>query len=433
MRLVHVTTHRRERTDRGGGGRALLLLLALAPGLWQCTAAERRPAPQPAAVAAPGSWRPAPELQRLVDPYPAVVGPSWLGADVATSVRLTDDHYLWLFGDTLLGSVRTDCEGGAAYCDRVAAADGFIANSIGVMTRDLDGSFFPLVKYWRTIDGVPAPIFAAEDEDEFLWPLAGLVVGTKLLVTTTRQTREAGLASHGNVLVIVENPEDPPYEWRYGRHEIPHVVPSAGGADESAALSWATALVRQGEYVYLFGSRGGATDGATPVARFPVSEELGDGAPLRPSYLQRGERGELVWTRSFDASRLVTLEGLPGTSEATIDRDGSGTWESFQIAALEFDVRRFRAARLLGPWRDDGVVYEIPAPWSAPRPEGETGFAAYAAKSHPELAAPGGGVVSYNVNVAFGTLEEAIEALETTNGFYVPQLIASPPTATLRP
>lgn len=410
---------------------AAWLLAALVPWLWQCAAIERTPAPRPGTVAAPqGSWQAAPELQRLVDPTPAVVGPSWLGADVATSVRLTDDHYLWLFGDTLLGSVQTDCADGATYCDRVADADGFIANSIGVMTRDLDGSFFPLVKYWRTERGVPAPIFAAEDEKEFLWPLAGLVVGTKLLVTTTRQTREAGLSSHGNVLVVVENPEDPPHEWRYSRHEIPHVVPSAGSEDEDASLSWATALVQRGEHVYLFGSRGSATAGTTILARFPVAELQRPDFVLRPDYLQRGRDGAPVWSGRFDAGRLVDVTGLPGTSETTIDHDASlDAWASYQIAPLEFDIRRFEADDFFGPWRDGGVVYSIPPPWSVPRPGGETGFAAYAAKSHPELAPPRGGVVSYNVNVAFGTLEEAIEALETVHGFYVPQLVASPPGA----
>jgi hypothetical protein len=416
---------------RGGTNRpgAVWLLAFLVPWLWQCAAVERRPAAAPrGAVPAPaGSWRAAPELQRLVDPYPAVVGPSWLGADVATSVRLTDDHYVWLFGDTLLGSVQTACADGATYCDRVAHADGFIANSIGVMTRDLDGSFFPLVKYWRTEQGVPAPVLAAEDEKEFLWPLAGLVVATKLLVTTTRQTREAGLASHGNVLVVVENPEDPPYDWRYTRHEIPNVVPSAGNSDDDSSLSWATALVQHGDHVYLFGSRGGATDGTTILARFPVADVLAPRFRLRPGYLQRGDDGAPIWTERFDAARLVDVAGLPGTSETTIQREPSaGPWSSYQIAPLDFGIRRFGATDFVGPWRDEGVVYSIPPPWSAPRPAGETGFAAYAAKAHPELAEPEGSVVSYNVNVAFGTLEEAIDALETMHGFYVPQMVASP-------
>ena len=427
-------TDRRQGTSRRNHrGHALdfraLILAAILPWLAHCAAVERRPpAPTsaPEAVSARG-WGPAQELQRLIDPYPAMVGPSWLGADVATSVRLTDDHYLWLFGDTLLGSLETDCPHDESYCDRSAQADGFIANSAGVMTRNLDGSFFPVVKYWRTSEGgVPAPIFAAADPEEFLWPLSGLVVGTKLFVATSRQTRAGGLASHGNVLVVVDNPEDPPYEWRYTRHEIPNVVPSAGGEDETRAMSWATELVRDGDYIYIFGSRGGATDAQTILARVRATDLLAPGLELRPSYLLETDDGALVWSTAFDAARLHVIPGLPGTSETTIQRDPkSGRWVSFQIPALGFDVRQYSAATLTGPWRDEGAVYSIPAPWSAPRRRGETPFAAYAAKSHPELAPAPASAVSYNVNVAFGTLEEAIDALETIEGFYVPQLIES--------
>jgi hypothetical protein len=404
--------------------RRALLLAALVPWLAQCAAVERSAAPVPVAAVSARGWRASPELQRLVDPSPEVIGPSWLGADVATSVRLTDDHYIWLFGDTLLGSVETDCPDGASYCDRRADDDGFIANSVGVMTRDLDGSFFPLVKYWRTVDGAPAPVLAAADPDEFLWPLAGLVVGTRLLVTTTRQTRAAGLASHGNVLVVVENPEDPAYDWRSTRYDVPNVVPSAGNGGEDAGMSWATALVARGDHVYLFGSRGGATEARTILARLRVADLLARELRFRPSYLLETDDGALVWSETFDGSRLHEIPGLPGTSEATVDRDPhSGRWSSFQIPPLAFEVREYTAERLIGPWRDEGPVYSIPPPWSAERPGGETPFAAYAAKSHPELVPPSAGALSYNVNVAFGTLEEAIEALETIEGFYVPQMV----------
>ena len=51
-------------------------------------------------------------------------------------------------------------------------------------------------------------------------------------------------------------------------------------------------------------------------------------------------------------------------------------------------------------------------------------FATYAAKSHPELAPPGGFAVTYNVNLANGTLETAERAAEEHDAFYVPQFVA---------
>ena len=68
-----------------------------------------------------------------------------------------------------------------------------IANSVGVMTLDAGGAFRPLDKYWRTIDGAPAPIFAAAAPDELLWPLALAYADDVVLIAASRHTRAAGL------------------------------------------------------------------------------------------------------------------------------------------------------------------------------------------------------------------------------------------------
>jgi hypothetical protein len=157
-----------------------------------------------------------------------------------------------------------------------------------------------------------------------------------------------------------------------------------------------------------------------------------------------GEEGAPYWSTGLDPARLHPLPGLPGTSEATIDFAGGLGWYTFQVPPLAYEVRLYTADDLLGPWRDAGVVYEIPAPWSttthgacpAPPPPGtppdevdpacEPVYSAYAAKAHPELAPPGGHAVSYNVNVWTGGLEAAIEAVETLPAFYVPRMLATP-------
>jgi hypothetical protein len=65
---------------------------------------------------------------------------------------------------------------------------------------------------------------------------------------------------------------------------------------------------------------------------------------------------------------------------------------------------------------DDCLTPEIACGWER--------FAAYAAKSHPELAPPGGFAVTYNVNVLFGSLETATRAARDFSGFYVPRMLA---------
>jgi len=443
----------RRATARSADVRAGTFFLAL-PLLVLCgcgaTASRRtaEPIPAPAAVGGAAAARLAadPSLQRLLDPYPSESGPSWLGGDVASSIRLADDRWVWIFGDTLLGTVSDRCAVPLSYCQRsVTGPDaGMIANSAGTMIRSADGFLSPVVKYWRTDQaGAPAPIFSAPGEG-FLWPLAGVRAGTILLVVANRHTPESGLLPVGNLLVRVSNPDAPPDAWLY---DVQPITGFRAGGDGRALLSWTSALVSIGDFVYVFGSQGVGLEARTVLARLDTREVADPAWQPALQYLQRGATGAPpVWSSALDPDRLHEIEGLPGTSEGTIDfADGVG-WYTFQIPALLYEIRLYTASNLLGPWQDHGTVYEIPAVWRAtrgrcPEPKGAGEepawgeadpacapvYAAYAPKAHPEFAAPGGYVVSYNVNTWGGGLDAAVQALQTRHGFYVPQLVWGAP------
>ena len=444
---------RRVRARDRSAARLLALLVTL-PWLVQCGLApgarRARPVPPPtgpAAVAEVGPatpLAPAPALQGLLDPYPAPQGPSWLGGDVATSIRLADDRWVWIFGDTLLGAVHDRCRDGRTYCDRdvSGAGAGMIANSAGTMIRGADGVLWPVVKYWRTdASGAPAPVFAAAGEG-FLWPLAGVRVGSVLLVAANRHTFESGLAPTGNLLLRVWNPDAPPDDWLYDVHELDGF---RAATDAAPGLSWTTALVSLGERVYVLGSRDVGPKARTVLARLDVRAITDAAWSPRLEYLSGGRAaGSSVWDATLDPARLHLVEGLPGTSEATVDAAPGIGWYSFQVPPLRYEVRLYTADDLLGPWHDRGVAYRLPDAWRATRgacpdlervreeadggplpPECEPRYAAYAAKAHPELS-PGGFAVSYNVNTWGGGYDAAVQALETLHGFYVPQLVATP-------
>lgn len=437
-----------HRPRRPGAGLVLLLLLTALAGCAAPATLRRRPAPPippPAGASELASIALVPDadLQALLDPYPNPDGPSWLGGDVASSIRLAADRWVWIFGDTLLGGVGADCAGGRSYCERrvSGAGAGMIANSAGTMVRSPDGSFYPVVKYWRSEDGAPAPIFVSPEEG-FLWPLAGTRVGTVLLIAANRHTFASGLEPVGNVLLRVWNPDAPPDAWLYDAHEVPGFLTAASGRPP---LSWTAALVEAGEWVHLLGSRDVGPEADTVLARLPVGGLDRAGWQPRLEYLLRadGEAEPPIWSSDLDAERLHAIEGLPGTSETNIDFAPGIGWYSFRIPALRYEIRLYTASDLLGPWRDAGVVYRIPAPWSTTTrgpcpspPELETPpaevdpacervFAAYAAKSHPALVPPGEHAVSYNVNVWSGGLDAAVHALETMPAFYVPQMLSS--------
>jgi hypothetical protein len=379
-----------------------------------------RPVPVPPAGEAPSA------LQSVLDPRPRGESLAWVGGDVASSTELARRRYVWIFGDTLLGQVRRDCPPPTTYCGRVLDRDpahSMIANSVGIVQLGADGRPDPLVPYWRTVAGAPGPIFEAEAAGQFLWPLAVTRLGQPLLVAASVHTREQGLYSLGSVLVRVRNPDDRPTEWRYDRFRLPHAVAAAPGRPQ---LSWATALVPWRGYVYVVGEHGVGAGSGTVLARFSAAAVSAPDWEPALEYLVTDGTGT-AWTTTFDERRLAHLIGLPGTSEADFLRLPDGTWQTYRIPPGTFEIRRFAAPMLLGPWHDDGVVYRIPAPWSTERrADGSPRYAAYAAKAHPELGSLVRPVLTYNVNVTDGSFDTAVREAEQEPAFYLPRMVVVP-------
>lgn len=373
---------------------------------------------------------PAPGVQRLLDPRPGEGSLDWLGGDVASSAALAPDRYVWIFGDTLLGRARRDCPAAVVYCGRQLAAGDpdrtMIANSAGLMRFDAARGPAPLATSWRTIDGRPAPIFTPADSETkaFLWPLAVTRAGRPLLVAASVHTREMGLFSLGSVLLRVENPDDLPSRWRYTRHPLPNAIVATEGRPQ---LSWATALVVHDGYVHVVGEWGAGIGSQTVLARFAVAGI--DDARWQPAleYLTDLGSGILAWRSAFDAERVHRVPGLPGTSEASFEQVGDGTWRTYRIPPGTFEIRLYVARALWGPWRDQGVVARIPAPWStARRQDGAFRYAAYAVKAHPELGTPERPLLTYNVNVTDGSFRSAVSEAVRRPDFYVPRAVTTP-------
>lgn len=365
-----------------------------------------------------------------MDPYPENEGRSWLGADVASSIRIDRDRYLWIFGDTLLGSVSDRCEERRLYCDRKVEPGTMIHNSVGIAERGKDGSFGRIAKYWPD----KGDFFPSGIPGEFFWPLSGVNVDGVILIAANHHSAASGLAPVGNSLLRIDNPTDDPDDWNVEILSLPNFRPLGG---PPPALVWTTALVHLHPHVYIFGLLGNGLEARTVLARIRAGEAKARDWSPRPEYLQRGSGGHLHWTRDFAPDRLHTVRGLPGTSESTVQYSSETGWFTYQIPPLEFEIRLFTSANLEGPWRDRGVAYRLPPPWpTGQRPDcTPTGpacraYIAYAAKSHPELAPPGARVVSYNVNLGSGQLPDAERAADRVEGFYVPQMIIGPQSPT---
>lgn len=404
------------RSERHASAALLLLLGTLA--------ACARPVPPPAPVPTGTAFAPDGTLQARIDPRPTAHGLAWLGADVAASMPLGDGRAVWLFGDTLLGTVRIDCPDRAPYCDRVADDDAFIANSIGIMPAG-----GPIAFAWRQQDGEAAPVFRADAPDEILWPLAVVRLGDRLVIAANRHTRSAGLAPVGNTYLVVADARGPPARWTVTRHAVPGVVALD---DPERALTWTTALVPDGPHLYVVGQRGVGFYARTVLARLALDQVGRDDWRPAPEYLLDADSAGTTWSRTLDVERLHEVVGLPGTTEATLERHPTLGWLTYRLAPFGDVIHQYSAAAIEGPWHDDGVAYRLPAPWSgqchAPAPScpGQ-GWIAYGVKSHPELAAPGSVVLTYNVNLLQEHGGASARLLRDVRGFYVPQVVTGSP------
>ena len=242
----------------------------------------------------------------------------WRGADAVYSVPLSGDRILWLFGDTFVTAPDAKGREGAS----------FIRNSLAVQLLPGDPRFF-----WRTKAGKPADALECPVPGEWLWPLSGLRIGPVLRLFAMRLKAQGscafGFAVTGNALLSVDNPDDPPDEWRIRSKELTFPGCTFGAASLLAD-----------DAVYVYGHRKGSGD--LLVAR------------TRPELL--------------DDFSTWSFQGPAGWSGL----DGAGVL--FREAATEMSVFRLgdrfvavTSAPFLSP---DILVRTSPGPegpWSAPR------------------------------------------------------------------
>lgn len=313
-------------------------------------------------------------LQEMMNPKEGSSGLTWLGADAATSIRVNPDRYVWLFGDTIIGKSE---EGIRDYSV-------FIHNTIGVYERVEKGNFTRIRKCYREEGEKIKPIFESDESETFYWPLVGAKLDSSLLIAGSKVTTKNSESFKvlGTTFFNVENPEDPPESWRYESQFVP----------KDGDITWGNALVRRDEWVYVFGQKGTGLSSRTVLSKLTVSDaEEG-------SWSQRLNYVDGKW-KSDTAPEPI--EGLPGTSETTVQYNPFFGWYSLQIPPLSFDVHLYTADKLKGPWHDQGTVYTVPSPWSKEKTEdGKHVFSAYAVKSHPELSKANNEIVlTYNVNL----------------------------------
>ena len=300
----------------------------------------------------------------------------WIGGDGVYSVVLGPQRVLFLFGDTLIGTVKDDKRAGAA----------LVNNTVAVLSGKGNDAALRFVA-GKGKDDKAAAMFVPEDGKGWYWPQAGVRVGERLFVflphiEKTKDGGPFGFKQIGQGLATVENPDDEPEKWRVKQHKVPF---ADYGPDRQR--SWGSALLADGDCLYVYGFdevRGkGVLKRSLTVARVPA-DKLTDFAAWR-------FRTADNWSdKPADAAPLA--DGL--ATEFSVCRAPGG--KGFVVVYTENGlgdriVGRFAPAPE-GPWSDAVLLYKCPEMAK------DKGVFSYAAKAHPWASAENELIVSYCVN-----------------------------------
>jgi hypothetical protein len=277
--------------------------------------------------------------------------PRWLGADGAFSIDLGRGRVLWTFGDTFVARNPGESRAKAA----------FVRNTVAIQSGH-DPAHAALKFYWRTGSGGPAEIFPSQGKI-WMWPSSGIRLGKELLLFCTRVAPDnpensLGFKLAGWKAYRVSNADEEPANWNL------ETV-----AESSDKVMMASAVVRRGGFIYLFGASEPEHD--LYLARLRV-ESARKGRLNAPQWWSG--RG---WQTAASRRRPI-LRGA-GT-EISVQRDpgGKGFLEVNSEGFGATDIVMRRARRLEGPWSPAQKIYRPPES-NAP-----DAFV-YAGKSHSEL------------------------------------------------
>lgn len=342
-------------------------LIACLTVLAACLAAPAADSALPTVVTA----EPAPELNakfRQTD--------RWVGADGAYSVPLSDTKTLWLFSDTLVGSIR----------DGKRSLQTMVNNTVGVQDgHGTDAKLTFTVK--KAADGKPVAVFAPPSGKGFFWQQAGVAIDGKLSVflprvETTGQGGAFGFRHVEQWLGVVANPDADPTTWKVTYSKLPFAT-----FTRERTLSFGLAALREGDHVYVYGYEETPgkpfADRRLVLARVPAGQ-LADFAAWR--FYSNGEWKADTTALTPLASKVGTegsVSYVPGLKRYALVYTENGMGERI--------VGRF-AGSPAGPWSDPVLLYRCPEMRQSKK------VFSYAAKAHPHLGGESELVVTYCVN-----------------------------------
>jgi fibronectin type 3 domain-containing protein len=288
-------------------------------------------------------------------------GGRWAGGDGSVSVRLPDGRVAWFFSDTFVGSVNAD--------GSLPAGTSFVRNSAVLQSG---------TQLVSTLTGGAAPSLTSLVDtgvaNEVYWVGSAAVEGNTVKVLYTRIRTGTGaldLTPIGNALATFSLPD--------------LSLQSVTALSTPASVAWGSSMVSDAGYTYIYGTE--AVSGTTKfahVARVPVGGLAGawqfwDGA-----------------TWSADPASSARLMSGVGENFGTQVVNGQFVLVTME-SSIAFDdhVVAYTSASATGPFTGPIELFQAPRPTVS---DPTAAIIAYNVQLHPEQAAPGTLLLSYDVN-----------------------------------
>ena len=283
-----------------------------------------------------------------------LTGPGWVGGDSTYSVQLPDDRTLWLFSDSLIGSVTSDGD----------PRPGMTMVHNALVTEDEDGRLST-----RTGEG-PESFFPDPSDSSYYWVQDAQVDGDELVVflSLTNQVGEHGFEWERNAIARVSLPD----------LEIIDITDDTSGGD----VAWGAGLMTTPKHTWIYGIEDREDTKYLHLARAPA------GTVADPSTWEyRADEG---WSEDREDSARLT-DGVANELSVSPYEDGYLMISSDTSEPFSPEINAWTACSPHGPWRRPQTIYETP------ESDPEDHFT-YNAHGHPELSGDGELLISYNVN-----------------------------------
>jgi len=289
---------------------------------------------------------------------------SWVGGDVAESVPLGNGRVLWLFGDSLLGSISGSHR-------RISA---IVNNSVAIQ-KGTDPQKATMEFYAGSNGGIPSAFIRPERGGGWFWlSHGGIRIGGSLYLFMPRLQRIGnessvwGFRTDGVFMSRISNPDAVPDRWIIRQFRLPWFHRDSTGNERYFGIS----PLQDGKWIYIFGADYSKSTGRRNLL---ISR-------VKPGDLERFSSWEFYaegrWQKNFmKASGLCPHVG----AEFSIKRLSS--YGKYVLITTDDGLSDKIMMRLAdspeGPWGPPAIIYQ------APEPRRDPSLICYAAKAHPEI------------------------------------------------